>query len=146
MHEQPTNHISLEKKSRPRCYAKSSTARDTFPPIPGLISCTEVTSWEMETGISCTKCLHLCHCKNRVVISANYLVTAVVALPACECKQRKAGRGLGMSLPQLCDYPLLCKFMQIYECSAGKGFMQRELILYQPPTKCFTRTTFFELT
>ena len=29
------------KKSRPRCYAKSPTARDMFQPIPGFNSCTE---------------------------------------------------------------------------------------------------------
>ena len=47
LHEQPTNRISL-KKNRPRCYAKSPTAWDAFQPIPGLISCTEVTGrWRL---------------------------------------------------------------------------------------------------
>ena len=36
------NHISLKKKSRPRCYAKSSTVQDAFQPLPGLISYTGV--------------------------------------------------------------------------------------------------------
>ena len=31
---------SMNKKGRPRCYAKSPTAQDVFWPIPGLISCT----------------------------------------------------------------------------------------------------------
>ena len=30
-------------KNRPRCYTKSPTAQDAFWPIPGLISCAEVT-------------------------------------------------------------------------------------------------------
>ena len=36
--EQAMNHISL-KKSRPTCYAKSSTVLNAFQPIPSLISC-----------------------------------------------------------------------------------------------------------
>ena len=38
-----TNKSHLPKKNRPRCYAKSPNAWDAFQPIPGLISCTEVT-------------------------------------------------------------------------------------------------------
>ena len=34
---------------------------------------------------------------------------------------------------------------KFYECSDVKGFMQWELILYLPPTECFTSTRFFEL-
>ena len=30
-------------KNRPRCYVKSPTAQDVFQPIPGFISCAEVT-------------------------------------------------------------------------------------------------------
>ena len=41
MYEQSMNQISL--KNRFGCYAKSPTGQDTFWPIPGLISCTEVT-------------------------------------------------------------------------------------------------------
>ena len=37
-----------EQKDRPRCYVKSSTAQNTFLPIPGLISCAGVTGrWEL---------------------------------------------------------------------------------------------------
>ena len=39
VHEQSVNHISLNKKGRPRCYAKSPTAQDAIWPILGLISC-----------------------------------------------------------------------------------------------------------
>ena len=42
VHEQSTNHISLNK-NRPRCYAKSPTVQDMFLPILGLISCAGVT-------------------------------------------------------------------------------------------------------
>ena len=31
------NQISLNEKGRPKCYAKSPTAQDTFWPIPGLV-------------------------------------------------------------------------------------------------------------
>ena len=33
IYEQSTNHISLKKKKRPRCYVKSPTAQDVFRPM-----------------------------------------------------------------------------------------------------------------
>ena len=53
MHEQSMNHIP--QKNRPRCYVKSPTVKDTFRPIPGLISCAgpECMVWNY-------KGLHIC--------------------------------------------------------------------------------------
>ena len=51
MHEQSMNPIS-PKKGRLRYYAKSSTVRETFWQILGLIG----GDREMGTAISCTKC------------------------------------------------------------------------------------------
>ena len=47
-HEQSMNHISLNKKGKPRWYAKSPTVQNVFQPIPGLINCAVVTGrWVM---------------------------------------------------------------------------------------------------
>ena len=44
--------------NRPRCYAKSPTAQDAFWPIPGLISCAEVTGNMQEIELICQENSH----------------------------------------------------------------------------------------
>ena len=60
--------------NRPRCCTKSSTAQDTFWPIPGLISCAGVTGSMQEIKLSI--CQENSHCRVLVQPKAEKLLGA----------------------------------------------------------------------
>ena len=63
-------------KNRPRCYAKSPTAQDTFRPTPGIISCTGVTG--MGTAISCTEHSHVIYTRiSAICLMQAWILTVV---------------------------------------------------------------------
>ena len=93
------NHISL-KKNRPRCYAKSPTAQDTFRPIPGLISCTGLTGkWGLVSyAQNAVRWLALSILQVHVHVHTFLCTSIQISLPHSQafstCKQKIAAPGI----------------------------------------------------
>ena len=84
------NHISL-KKGKPRCYAKSPTVQDTFWQIPGIISCTGMTSgWEVISHaqnavrwlVLSVHCVSLCSCPSKIYDQNHHVLSMHICMGA----------------------------------------------------------------